>query len=290
MEVRLHASLDAFRSVAVDVYLRDPVMATIELMVLRGRLVDRNPAPVLLTVADGEVTVGAAFQTLRSPLLCGGLPEAAVDAVVAALVGANTNLNGVHGPLGTVTTFAAAWCAATGARSAVSTSELLHRSAGVSAPTATAGESRLADSCDEQLIAQWLNMFRGESLGVVVDPGIDPRRVRTAKEPPDEIIVWTVDGEPVSMAGVRRPAAGVSRIGPVFTPADRRERGYGSAVTAAAAAWALDAGADEVVLFTDQTKPAIAGVYRGIGFEPVAEFARIDFSGRAHGPRGDASA
>jgi predicted GNAT family acetyltransferase len=78
---------------------------------------------------------------------------------------------------------------------------------------------------------------------------------------------------------VRSPTAGVSRIGPVYTPTDTRGHGYGSAVTAAAAAWALEAGGDEVVLFTDLANPVANAVYQRIGFRPVSDFVRIDFSG-----------
>ncbi|MGH3873182.1 MAG: GNAT family N-acetyltransferase [Pseudonocardiaceae bacterium] len=43
----------------------------------------------------------------------------------------------------------------------------------------------------------------------------------------------------------------MSRIAPVYTLPQHRGRGYGSAVTAAAAGWAQQAGAAQVVLFTD---------------------------------------
>ena len=85
-----------------------------------------------------------------------------------------------------------------------------------------------------------------------------------------------VGSDLVSMAAVRSPAAGVSRIGPVYTPTDRRGHGYGSAVTAAAAAWALR-GADEVVLF-NLANPVSNVIYQCIGFRPVSDSARINFS------------
>ena len=72
-------------------------------------------------------------------------------------------------------------------------------------------------------------------------------------------------------------AAGVSRIGPVYNPTDRRGHGYGSAVTAAAAAWALR-GADKVVLFIDLANPVSNVIYQRIGFRPVSDSARINFS------------
>jgi GNAT superfamily N-acetyltransferase len=284
MHVRLHAGIDDFRSVALDIYRRDPIEATVELMVLCGRLVDVNPAPSLVTVWEGGVAVGAAFQTLRSPLLAGGLPESTIDHVVAELGSARPDLNGIHGPRRVATKFGEAWRVATGAVGTESAQERLHRLDGLRSPAAVAGRVRRAGDADEELIGSWLNRFRAEALGVVVAPGA--RHVRTAKEWPDEFILWTVDGEPVSMAGIRLPIAGVSRLGPVYTPVDHRGHGYAAAATAAAAGWALDAGARDVVLFTDLTKPAVNAVYQRIGFVPVGDFMRIDFSGpHTRGPR-----
>jgi predicted GNAT family acetyltransferase len=79
------------------------------------------------------------------------------------------------------------------------------------------------------------------------------------------------------MAMLRAPAAGVSRIGPVFTPVDDRGHGYGSAITAAAAALARSRGVDDVVLFADLANPTSNGIYQKIGFEPVADSVRFEF-------------
>lgn len=278
MEVRLHHSVADFRSSALDVYRADPVTATVELMVLCSRLVDHNPAPLLITVWSGGEVVGAAFQTLHSPLMCSGLPEPTIAGTVAEIAPIRPDLNGVAGPRRIATKFAADWRAVTGALSTVRTRDRLHRLGGLHPPAGVGGRARLVERADETLLADWLNRFRVEALGQAVDASADPRGVRTAKEPPNEFLLWTVAGDPVSLAGVRLPVLGVSRIGPAYTPPDMRGHGYGSAVTAAAAAWALDAGAVEVVLFTDRDNAVSNAVYRRIGFRPVENFVRIDFS------------
>jgi predicted GNAT family acetyltransferase len=51
-------------------------------------------------------------------------------------------------------------------------------------------------------------------------------------------------------------------------------------VSAAAAASALHAGATDVVLFTDLANPVSNAIYRRSGFEPVADFLRVDFAAR----------
>jgi predicted GNAT family acetyltransferase len=62
----------------------------------------------------------------------------------------------------------------------------------------------------------------------------------------------------------------VTRIGPVWTPPERRRRGYAAAATAELAGRLRARG--EVVLFADRANPTSTGVYRRIGFRPVAEW------------------
>ena len=71
----------------------------------------------------------------------------------------------------------------------------------------------------------------------------------------------------------------MSRIGPVFTSRNSRGRGYGSAVSAAAAHLARRDGVDDVVLFADLANPTSNAIYQRIGFEPVADSVRVDFGG-----------
>ena len=103
----------------------------------------------------------------------------------------------------------------------------------------------------------------------------------------DRFVLWVVAGAPVSMAMLRAPAFGVSRIGPVFTPRDQRGNGYGSAVTAAAADLAhRGSGAPDVVLFADLANPTSNAIYQRIGFEAVGDTVRIAFGTLDWGTRG----
>jgi predicted GNAT family acetyltransferase len=79
------------------------------------------------------------------------------------------------------------------------------------------------------------------------------------------------------MAGAQRPAAGVVRVGPVYTPPEHRGRGYGAAVTAAVSQAALDAGAAGVVLFTDLANPTSNALYERLGYRPVEDRVVLSF-------------
>jgi predicted GNAT family acetyltransferase len=79
------------------------------------------------------------------------------------------------------------------------------------------------------------------------------------------------------MAGNTRPAAGVVRLGPVYTPPELRERGYAGAVTVAVSQAALEAGARHVVLFTDLANPTSNALYQRLGYRPVEDRVELSF-------------
>lgn len=87
----------------------------------------------------------------------------------------------------------------------------------------------------------------------------------------------TLDGTPVSMAGVTPVVAGQIRVAPVYTPAHLRGRGYAGAVMVEVSRAALAAGAAEVLLFADLANPTSNGLYQRIGYRPVTDFAVYDF-------------
>ena len=266
MEIRRYASLDEFRAAADPVYRRDPVNSTVELPLLRSDFEFEDP--LLLTVSSDGVVIGAAIQTPPRPLLCSVLPENAIDGVVHEVAGIRPQLVGFRGLRATATQFAEAWQTATGRQGTVGMEERLYRLGSLRAPTGVEGAHRGATEADSAWLDAWLTAFDVEAFGHA-SPGPLPSAFT---------LLWTVDGAPVSMAGVRKPVASVSRIGPVFTPADRRGQGYGSAVTAAAAQCARDAGAEDVVLFTDLANAVSNSIYQAIGFEPVSDWLRVDFA------------
>jgi predicted GNAT family acetyltransferase len=79
------------------------------------------------------------------------------------------------------------------------------------------------------------------------------------------------------MAGATRAVAGQARIGPVYTPPERRGQGFGGAVTAAVSQAAKDAGVAEVLLYTDLANPTSNALYQRLGYEPVSDSVQLLF-------------
>jgi GNAT superfamily N-acetyltransferase len=274
VEVRAHDSVDEFRAIAEPLYRRDPVAHTIELTLLQaGRFPDDS---LLVTVWDDGGPRGAALQTPPYPLACNGIPFKAMQTVTGELAELRPALTGVRGARPSALAFADAWRAVTGRGGTMSTEERLYRLGTLTTPNGVTGTARLAAGDDCSQLVEWVELFFQETFSQR-DEAAAERFVDTSNRVGDRFLVWDVDGTPVSMAMLRAPAAGVSRIGPVFTPLTRRGHGYGSAVTAAAADLAHRSGTADVVLFADLANPVSNAIYQRIGFEAVVDSVRIDF-------------
>jgi predicted GNAT family acetyltransferase len=276
MEIRTHSSINEFREIAEPLYRRNPVENTIELTLLHG---DRLPDDaLLLTVWEDGTLVGAALQTPPYPLACNGIPASAQRAVVTALAHNHPQLSGVRGRRDLALSFANEWCAVTSRTGTVDMSEMLYRLGTLSPPSDVPGTHREATPTDRTVLVEWVELFFVDTFGHRRDDAAGERFVDHANSIGDRFVLWEDSGTPVSMAMLRAPAAGVSRVGPVFTPRRSRGRGYGAAVTAAASGLALRRGVDDVVLFTDLANPTSNAIYQRIGYEAVSESVRVDFS------------
>jgi predicted GNAT family acetyltransferase len=81
------------------------------------------------------------------------------------------------------------------------------------------------------------------------------------------------------MAWLSPPVAGVVRVSGVYTPPERRRRGYASGCVAAISQVALERGAAACVLYTDLDNPTSNTIYQRIGYRPVVESAIWRFTG-----------
>lgn len=274
-EVRFHPDVDSFWAAARSLYEHDPVKSTMELTLVRTDMT-RFEDPVFLTVWEGDTLIGAALHTPPFPLACNALTAASVGPAVHAL--AARPVESVRGRRDVAEAFAWAWTSATGTTSRVTTEERLYRLGALTPPPSVAGDPRHATLDDLELVAAWVDEFMVTEFGDRSDRDRVAQNISGAMAIGNQYVLWETDRTPVSLAAVREPIARMTRIGPVFTPAERRGNGYGSAVTAAAASWGRAAGADEVVLFTDLANPVSNRIYQRIGFEPVIDWARIDFT------------
>jgi GNAT superfamily N-acetyltransferase len=221
---------------------------------------------------------GAFLHTPPFPLLLSAVPaEAAVSLAKDTLAG--RPLSGVNAYPETAAAFGDTWREMTGGQVGVHTRTRLYRLAGLSWPDPLPdGAPRLAAQGDAGLLADWFGAFNREAspAGVADKAGLSAAVAERLSYL--GVTLWEANGEPVSLAGVTRQVAGMVRIGPVYTPPDRRGHGYGTAVTAAVSQRVLAAGAEEVLLYTDLANPVSNSIYQRIGYRPVEDRVMLSFT------------
>lgn len=124
------------------------------------------------------------------------------------------------------------------------------------------GTHRIAGPADRPLLVRWF-----EEL-MAAHPG-DPSDLAYVVDDPltyGGIVLWTVDGEPVAMAGRSRTVAGMARLSAVHQPTPGRE--YADAAFAAACAQARLVARDVLVFSGD---PEESDRLRSLGFEDAAQ-------------------
>jgi predicted GNAT family acetyltransferase len=217
---------------------------------------------------DGDEVTGAFLESPPYPMLLSHLPREALEPLADALVGRERRVAGVNSVAGDTEVFATAWQDRTGATVVPHWRQRLFRLAGLVAPDPSpAGHAVIARAEHRELLIQWCAAF-SEEIG---EPARNIDRLVDDRLEYGGLTVWEVDRLPVAIAGRTRKVAEMARVGPVYTPPDQRGQGFGSAVTAAVSQSALDAGAEEVLLFADLANPTSNRIYQRLGYRGVED-------------------
>ncbi|MEV7870599.1 GNAT family N-acetyltransferase [Streptomyces sp. NPDC088124] len=296
MNWRLTDDVEEFRR-AADVYLAADAARNTILLTVSESLRTRTAGAAVRAAEAGTVrfgwwreapdapVTGAFVETPPYPPFLGPMPPWAAAELARELggtrAGHGTPPSGVRGRIADVEAFGAAWTPRrTGPADAppyrLTDGMRLFRLGEPAPPDpAPEGRARYAESRDIPLAVEWLTAF-AEEIGE--SAGGDRRAPAVARIEDRRLLLWEVDGVPVSLAGHAPLIAGQIRVAPVYTPPAHRGRGYAAGVTAAVGEAARRAGADEVLLFADNANPTSNALYQRLGYRPVEEYATAELA------------
>ena len=280
MSWRITNDLEEYLAEAGDFLRSDPAGNTVPLSVaetLRAQGTDAygSAAPEFgwWRTCDGDVG-GVFLHTRPYPPLLSAMPAHAAQELAEILAAGKISLLGVDAEQNVAQAFARAWERRTGAVSEVRMRQRLYRLERLEAPhPLPEGTPRVAAGSDRGLVLAWFEAFHEEASS----PGGVNSTLVEDKISYGGVTLWEVEGVPVSLAGRTRVVADMARVAPVYTPPAHRRGGYGAAVTAHVTQSALDAGAREVVLFTDLANPTSNSIYQRLGYRPVSDQLMLAF-------------
>jgi predicted GNAT family acetyltransferase len=227
---------------------------------------------------DGRLVAAATMTPPYNVVVASDQPDypAAFALIVDDLVANEWSVPGVNGPVPLSASFAEIWSGVTGQPHTLKMHLRAFELQQVAQPPYPPGRLRPATADDKALLVQWVNAFGTEALH---EPDQNLERVQQGVERAlrhQNYFVWDDNG-PVALAGRARPTRRGVTIGPVYTPPEKRNQGYATALVAQLSQRLLNEGKQFVTLFTDLANPTSNSIYQKIGFRPVRDFVEYGF-------------
>jgi ribosomal protein S18 acetylase RimI-like enzyme len=233
--------------------------------------------PLLAWYEQAGTVTGAVSMTPPYGLLLTELPPGSEVDLVAGLRRDAIAVPDVNGRQADVDRFLGQWRPAS---TEVLMRQRLYGLAELRPPaTGPLGTARLAGPDDLELVLDWMTAFVDEAEPWSSRPAraVYQRRIGLG-------LLWLwldQTGEPVSLAGRNVIIAGMTRVGPVYTPPAARRHGYAAAATHACSLDAQQQGAEQVVLFTNLANPTSNGIYQQLGYQPIEDRIILRFGATA---------
>lgn len=229
-------------------------------------------SPYLATVEEDSDIVGVAFRAPPHQLLLSELPAPACAPLAEALAEAYTTLPAVMAPAPAAGAFARAWASLRGVATHPGEGQRLYRVDRV-IPLRASGSVRVARSRDVRLVTAWVEAFADE-LAMSFRPG---RALIAEWIERGWVHLWEDSGAPVAMAVTRGHTSRGVRIGYVYTPPERRRRGYAGALVSGVSSHMLAAGRDFCVLYAELSNTSTNVLYQRMGYRPVLDVVVVHF-------------
>lgn len=233
--------------------------------VLRGVFAGGRPVLAALMTPPHRLTVHCEEDAARAE---------ALERLAAGLAADGIDLPGVVGPTEAAGRFAEIWTRTAGCACRVGTRLRVFELREVRTVPAAPGAPRRAGEDDFQRVVDWTMAFSAEAVEDLERERAE--RLVEQKLAAGDIWLWE-DGGPAAMAAKARPTVTGCTVNLVYTPPDRRRRGYATSLVAHLSRHLLGEGYAFCNLFTDLANPTSNSIYVKVGYRPVCDFEDLRF-------------
>jgi RimJ/RimL family protein N-acetyltransferase len=243
---------------------------------------ERHQGTYAAALRDGEI-VGVAAHAWNGLVLLQAPTRELADVVKLATARSRRSVRGFAGPWGQVVAARKALELEELAASLESCEDLfsldLRAMVDPELLAAPGTVARRAAPGDLELLTQWRHDYMVEALHAAPGEGLREAsrdEMRRMIEERTGFVLETASAR-VAFSGFNARLPDVVQIGGVFTPRERRGRGYARAIVAASLREARAAGVERAILFTDRLNIAARRAYVALGFEPVGDYGLLMF-------------
>jgi len=239
--------------------------------------------PYLAVVRRGDTVIASALRTPpHNLILAAGSDPEALPSIVDDAQRSMPDTPGLSGPKELASRAVELWTARTAAGARVVMAQRIYRLTHVIPPRHSPGGARVAREDDRATIVGWFQAFAAEALPGREDPAPRQSAEDAAAYWIDSGGLWLwVDNGLAAMAGAGGRTPNGVRVSAVFTPPDKRRRGYASNLVATLSQAQLDDGRRFCFLYTDLSNPTSNKIYQDIGYEPVCDVDEYRFEASA---------
>jgi uncharacterized protein len=236
-----------------------------------------DDAACMLAVAAETETVCAAVMTPPLNLVLSTGPTEVVATLIDHLEAADIRVLGVLSIAAMADAFASAWQRRVGSSVDFGIDMRLYALGTLPRLPPAPGGLQAAAIADVPLLVEWSNAFFAEANMTAAERDFFIARLDEMIARP-RLWLWSLEGRPVCMVAHSETTPRTARIGPVYTPAPLRGRGYATAAVAELSRRLLAGGRTWCLLFADVANPTSTGIYRRLGYEEVCLFREYRFA------------
>ena len=230
--------------------------------------------PILWIVQHGDDIELVAIQTVRSKMLVTRGSTGAMEFLAQSLVKRRWDGESLIGVTPDVDSLVKAYAKVSWRSACLKVRLRVFQIEKVTWPAQSPGQMRICQAADRQILARFIAGFESD-IGERSDE--DPLAFADRLIAEQRIFVWA-DPEPVAMAAWAGPTPNGVRVNFVYTAPEFRNRGYASNLVARLTDHLLSQGRKYCFLFTDQSNPTSNGIYQRLGYRPLSDSERWQFS------------
>lgn len=257
----------------------DPVRHNVLCTLLADHRRRDEPIRFWWATDQDHAVLGAVFQApVTYPVVVSALADPAVEPIAHALAGAEPPVDGIAGFCNDSARAAGALASRTRRPGRPVEGQRVYEVCHVEDAAPAPGAPRYAGQEDLEMLCDWLGAFDVETGFPRFDAEANRRRAQLMIDG-GKLHLWAVDGVPVASTVVNGPAAGVSRVGYVYTPPQHRQQRYASSLVSFVSRDVLDGGS-RCILYTQLENPTSNAIYQRLGYRPVGELVRYELGQR----------